>query len=146
MSEGDDVASAAAAARDAARNVKINRDTLRTNYFITLLGVVAVIVDLAVERQITIITLAAAGLTAVGVIGIVILKRQQTRIDDQLANPMLYVIFGVVALTPIAMGIVAAIAREWVLVAISAVTLAMVLWAWYALAQTNRHTPPTDRR
>lgn len=137
---------AAAAVREAAARVRINRSALRTNYLVTLVGVAAVIVDLAVEHKVTIVTLAGVCLTAVGVGGIVVLKRQQTRVDDRMANPVIYLIFAVVALVPFVMGIISLVARQWVGVGISVVLLAIVLGAWYSVTQLNRHTRPTDHR
>lgn len=135
--------SAAAAARDAERNVRMNRADLRRMTGGIALGVVATGYGL-ISRQ-TLTVLVGAVPVAIMTIGVVMFRRQQTRIDDSAARGAVDALMALSTLAGLAILIASIIGHAPAPAVVGGVLTVLCAAVWYAVTRFRRATLP-DRR
>lgn len=138
--DDDYLESAAEAAREAEANVRASQVAIRSCYLGIAAGLLGVVGSLVVHESKIVALVGGTCVFAIGVIGVVVLKRQQTRVEDRLAMPAVHLVYGIaVAVATVSLAL-ALVARQWWWAGVSAALLVMVAGAWYLWAQLNRHT------
>lgn len=129
-------AAAAQAARDAQRNVQMNRTDLRITYLTVLAGFVTLVLGLI--DGLTGVAIVGGVFTLISIVRLVGLYRARTKTFDRIGDLITHGIFAIVAVSMLVLLIYTAVNGVIGLVVFCAVFLVCILGGWIAVARIQK--------